>query len=526
MGEPKASSVPKPDLSQFPEIPEGCCLNYNNRFNLFQVYRPIKRFDPVTGVGKWSRETIGSIKNGKFEFSATYLLRAKNKELTEKLAAVPEASISDAAVPDKAAVSEEETAPPIREKQDAHEAVAQGTTARQVQEKITGVVRQSNIDRRDPSKVEVPMETIVLGSLMIALTGNTECNAISDAICHKLKPYFQAMLPEFAVDTISHDTVRKALMLVDTSAFEMFYAELISPLVKHTKGRIIAADGQALRATGKAVKDRDGLRGAYMLMNFYDATNGVCLYHRLIGQKKNEITVGPEALSKLDIDGAIVTADAMSCQVNFVNKVLGGGAHYCLSLKGNQDKSWSEVRSLFATTPEDRQRIFRTEASVDHGRIEEYTVAVLPGRMLSKVIKEKWQALGEGSIIRVLRNAIQKKTGKQTMEERFFITSLPLEEHTPEYMLEVTRAHWSVENNLHWMLDTRFSQDRIQANNPKYITNRAALNKLALAMLENYRCWLCLKGREKAELSISQIMKRCTDPETAMECLACGLGFI
>ena len=83
-----------------------------------------------------------------------------------------------------------------------------------------------------------------------------------------------------------------------------------------------------------------------------------------------------------------------------------------------------------------------------------------------------------------------------------------------------------IENQLHWCLDVRFNQDRMQANNPNYIANRSALNKLALAYLQNYRYWLWDHGKEKNLLSINILQKRCSEPKIAMECIACGLGVI
>ena len=75
----------KPDLSQYPEIPQGCLINENKTFGLFQIYRNISIKDPITGKVKHTRETIGSIKNGIFTFSKTYLLAEQNRELSSKI---------------------------------------------------------------------------------------------------------------------------------------------------------------------------------------------------------------------------------------------------------------------------------------------------------------------------------------------------------------------------------------------------------------------------------------------------------
>ena len=319
--------------------------------------------------------------------------------------------------------------------------------------------------------------------------------------------------------------MRKALLLLDADSLWSLYTELIASL-KQDGQRVIAADGQPIRATGKTTSDNENKHGAYMLMNFYDATNSICLYHKLIDKKENEISVGPDALQNLNLQDAVVTADAMSCQINFVETVIKKGAHYCISLKGNQEKSFDEVRCLFNSVGDAQIIKYEPSLEKDHGRLEEYKIYLLRGSLLSPIIKEKWLGLEGGSLAKVERKSIKVSTKKETWEERYYITSIPASKENAPRVAEVIRQHLSIENQLHWCLDVRFNQDRMQANNPNYIANRSALNKLALAYLQNYRYWLWDHGKEKNLLSINILQKRCSDPKIAMECIACGLGVI
>ena len=79
---------------------------------------------------------------------------------------------------------------------------------------------------------------------------------------------------------------------------------------------------------------------------------------------------------------------------------------------------------------------------------------------------------------------------------------------------------------MHLCHDMRYNQDRMQANNPNYIANRSAMNKLALAYLENYRYWLWNNKKEKEQLSFNILQKRCYDPDVAMKSIVCSLGFV
>ena len=499
----------RPDFDKYPEIPRDCLVNLKANGEADQVYRNIRVIDPKTGKSRPGRESVGSIRNGVFHFSSNYLLRQRNQELTDRLERADDV---------KGSVHTEK-----------------------VKQRLKDAIDASGLKRRNPDRIVIPLEVIVLGSLLSALTGRSDCHEISEAVNHRLSRFLAQSFPELSDIRVSHDTVRNTMMLVGTESLADFYAEIISPLLTVPGDRIIAADGQSVRATGHRDKDKnknkENLHGAYMLMNFHDVTNRVCLYHQLNGQKngqkneqkKNRISVGPGCLERLNLTGATVTADAMSCQVNFARAVLKRGAHYCLALRGNQDRSWDEVRYLFNSTDESRFFSCHEGPECAHGRIEEQTVQILKGSMLSAELLRKWDALKGGSVVRVERKVVEKATGKDSIEHiehKYYITSIPATAETVGRIAEVIRAHWGIENNLHWQLDVNFSQDRMQANNPHYITNRSALNKLALALLENYGYWLWDTKREKNVLPLKQLQSRCMDPLIAMECIACGFGFV
>ena len=492
------------NLDDFPEIPKGSLLNYNNHYDLYQVYKGTTRVDPKTGKTKRSRITIGSIKNGVFTFSKTYLLNQEKQALIEKLKAVEKGERQ------------------IKQKRTKEIK----TQVDQVNDKVNEALKASSFDTRNPLRIEIPMQTIAMGTLMSALTGATDCEEISDAIENSYNNFWNKYCPSLKVKQISHDTVRNTMMLVRNEAFDEFYMRLTTPLVRCLKDRIVSADGQACRATALTDKENEELHGTRMLMNIYDKTNRVVLSHKLIDKKTNEISVGPGMIKQLNLEGAVVTADAMSCQVTFIDSVMSSGAHYCLSLKGNQDKSLEEVRYLFNVTNKDQMLELEQKPILEHGRIEERKISVIRGKLLSRELKNKWSGLSGGSIVKIESKRTQKTTDKTSTEDRYYITSLEPKEENLERILEVIREHWGIENNLHWVLDMRFNQDRMQANNPLYIANRSALNKLALAMLENYRFWLWDHKRDSKPQSIKIMQQRCRVPEVAIECLACGLGLL
>jgi predicted transposase YbfD/YdcC len=481
----------KLDPAKYPGLPPGSQGNYNNRTRTYQVFLEGQFRSPWC---KTHRQSIGKIdREGKFSFSQNYLLQQK-LHLIETVAA------------ERDEVEEQ----PIKT----------------VVESFDHVIADSDLETRRAQYCSVPMTALMLGSLMQALTGDTDCVSIGDFITRN-KDFFNKYIPGCNFENVSHDTVRRALMVIEPARFENFYLSTINQIVTRSLCyRVVAADGQAVRASGRTSEGNPTMHEASMFMNFYDTSNRVCLAQRRIEKKTNEITVGPAMVECLDLRGCVVTADAMSCQVNFVTAVIKQG-DYCISLKGNLDACWKEVSHLFASAHEDQIQKWQTKWEADHGRIEQRTVSMLRGTLLSKVIRDKWPGLSGGSVVKVDKQSTKKTTNRTTNETRYYITSLPTKDpETAKNVGEIIRAHWGVENNLHWMLDNLFRQDRMQADNPNYLTNRCALNKLALALLENYRFFLWNKRGESPQLSIQLLQQRCRDPRVAIECIGYALGWL
>lgn len=484
----------KADYTKFPDLPLGCSLNYNEKTDSYQVYREQR----VNGV--IVRESVGSIKNNVFKKSKLFeasekihALRVENENLKAQLA------------------NQEATNQEIRE-----------NISRVIHEKVEAHA----LDSRQQTKIVYPLSPIMLGALACALSGQTDCVFIANFINNHLASFAKTD-PGMELRAVTHDVVYRALMKIDPEHFQAFYQSVLAPMLIRTDGlRILAGDGQAVRATGLTSEDKPELHGARMTMNFYDVQSRACVAYALINEKTNEITAGPELLEKMDLRESVVTADAMSCQMGFVDLVMRKGGDYCLSLKGNQDKSFEEVKFLFHSKSTSEPIVWRSDVELEHGRIETRTVRILPGAGLSLPILAKWKGLANGSIVQVIRESMKKSTRKNSTDESFYITSLPPEPTGAADIARIIRSHWAVENNLHWMLDVHFLRDRTQAKSPYYIANRVALNKMALAMIENYRYWLWDKGRTREVLSINATMHRCQSLEHAFECISCSQGLL
>ena len=204
------------------------------------------------------------------------------------------------------------------------------------------------------------------------------------------------------------------------------------------------------------------------------------------GQQGNEITAIPELLQLLDLNGAIITIDAMGCQEEIAEKIVAGGGDYVLALKGNHEKLHAAViehfDALHESDFEDADCRRRRTVEKGRGRKEQryYYQAPLPEEL--KPLAKGWRGLTTvGQVI-----AITERDGKETSEVRYYLSSLPL---GVTRFAEAVRGHWPTlrgrgENSLHWVLDVTFREDDSRIRKDHGPENFALLRRFAVTLIK------------------------------------------
>jgi predicted transposase YbfD/YdcC len=179
----------------------------------------------------------------------------------------------------------------------------------------------------------------------------------------------------------------------------------------------------------------------------------------------------PELLDMIDIEGDLVSADAMGCQKDIAEKIIKKGADYVLALKGNQTSLHEDVTFYFEQEKLSCDICVREK---DHGRIErrEYFLETNIGWLKQRHDWKGLQAIG------AVRSRVEEK-GSVRDETRYFITSLT----DPKAFADAVRGHWSIENQLHWMLDVVFREDASRARKDNSPLNLNVLRKVSLSVL-------------------------------------------
>jgi predicted transposase YbfD/YdcC len=286
----------------------------------------------------------------------------------------------------------------------------------------------------------------------------------------------------------SHDTFLAVFCALDPEDFPDAFLLWVGGVRERTGEGVVALDGKACRGTKGAPGEMLTMVGAFA------SAQGISLGQLQVEGKSNEITAVPRLLDTLDIAGCTVTADAMGCQKEIVAKCIEKGAGYVIALKGNQGRLHSYVSTYLdglidggfepGHTSEDRRR----------GRVERRSCWAF-GDDLADWLEGHAQWEGLRSVVAVELEREEK--GTTTVERRYFITSLAPD---AQKLAGAVRAHWSIENSLHWVLDVVFGEDASRARTGNAAANLSTTRRLAQNLLKitdpgKYKKWTIKKRK-------------------------------
>jgi predicted transposase YbfD/YdcC len=256
--------------------------------------------------------------------------------------------------------------------------------------------------------------------------------------------------------------------LLDPDAFEASFGRFVAAFAAPSS-EVVAVDGKTARRSF----DRQGGRRPLHMVSAWGVEQRLVLGQRRVDGASNEIEALPELLALLALDGRIVTADAMHCQKATAQTILDRGGDYVLALKGNQPALLGDVRLWLddpATTPDDACQT----VDGDHGRIEIRRATVAH----DVAWLEHHRFPGLAAVAKV--TAVRELDGKTTTASRYYLLSKPL---PAARLAQVVRAHWQIENRLHWVLDVVMDEDHSRARKDHAPDNLARLRRFALNLL-------------------------------------------
>lgn len=270
----------------------------------------------------------------------------------------------------------------------------------------------------------------------------------------------------------SSATFYRLFRSLDPKQFEAFFRRWVSQIVPAAAAPgQIAVDGKTIRGSA------DGARRPAHIVSAFSTDLGIAFGQERVEQKSNEITAIPELLEALYINGCLISIDAMGCQKEIARQIVAKGGDYLLMVKGNQPGLLANVSAAF--TEEGRTGLPRFEhLDASHGRVVTQITWTAPASATA-VNTEDWPNCKTVAMVASLRRVGDKTSD---LERRYYIASRDM---TPEALATAVRAHWAVENKLHWMLDVNFGEDACMVkkdNAPQILSliRRVVINMLSL----------------------------------------------
>ncbi len=282
----------------------------------------------------------------------------------------------------------------------------------------------------------------------------------------------------------SHDTFGDVFAKLQPEAFERCFMEWMKKMVQLSGGQLVAIDGKSLRRSFERGWDKSGM--AHMVSAFIAANQMVFAQVKTEG-KGQELSAIEKLLELLELDGAVVTIDALGCQKEIAQQILDAHGHYLLQVKDNQPALRQKLQAIFTEAKLEHfagwEHDYFTETDGGHDRLETRRLWVcwdvsLLGELASPG-PDQWP--GVKSLILVERT--RESNGQTSVELSYYVSSLDRRTRAKR-LAQYVRGHWRVENNLHWQLDVSFREDERRIRKGHGAENFSRLCRIALNLLK------------------------------------------
>jgi len=354
-------------------------------------------------------------------------------------------------------------------------------------------------DERDESYVWHKLEDVILMTLFAVMANCDEWYQIP-MFAEAHREWFKTFL-SLPNGIPTENTIEIIISKIDSNKL---YGLILSFLINRIENRIqdagliegddiaeekeiISLDGKASRSSKRKTTDQREGHAALNTLNAYSSDYGMPVAQEFIPNKKSEIEYAPKLLKSIDIQGAVVTADALNTQVKTVEAIIDGGADYVLPVKGNHPTLHGDLQVIFdekclddIRNNENNDETYTNTEEREHGEIVKREYFLLP-KVEGLYKQEMWEGLESIGLVHKTITKIDQKTKSPVTvyEDRYYLSSL---KSITDFSRAV-REHWAVEG-LHWNLDYTFHDDQNKTITGKGAEGLQIFKKLALNILK------------------------------------------
>jgi predicted transposase YbfD/YdcC len=328
-------------------------------------------------------------------------------------------------------------------------------------------------DYRAVNQIEHKLIDMIIITICATICGADDWKAIAEY--GKTKHDWLKTFLELPNGIPSDDTFNRLFSRLKPEELQKCFMGWMQAVHQVTDGELLNIDGKNLRGA----KEPGNSRSFIHMVSVWSASHHLVLGQKKVSEKSNEITAIPPLLEMLAIKGCLVSIDAMGCQREIAHTIIEQGGDYVLALKGNQGNLHEDVVQLFtAARNQDFRNIehqFHSTVSQGHGRSEARSYWVM-GDTEYLIGAEQWVGLKSIGMVESARTV----NGKTSIEQRYYLLSINSD---VQRFAQAVRSHWSIENQLHWVLDVSFSEDKVQNYQGYSAENLAVIRHLGINLL-------------------------------------------
>jgi predicted transposase YbfD/YdcC len=334
---------------------------------------------------------------------------------------------------------------------------------------------QSLKDPRKPKGTEHSFLSIVLIAILATIGGATGWEDIE--LYAESHQTWLATFLDLKHGVPHADTYRRVFANIPPEALQECFLGWVKQVVEATGAQVIPIDGKTLKGS----YDRGIRQSALHMVSAWASENRLMLGQVKVESKTNEIKAIPALLKLLDITGCIITIDAMGTQTENAKQIIEKGADYVLCLKANHPTLWNQVKTWFEQAQQNGfdaiEHSYDGRVEAGHHRRETRKVWAVPLSAMGDLYQiSRWAGLK--TIVMVSR--VRRLWNKTTREVMFYLSSLPCDAGV---IGRAIRAHWGIENRLHWVLDVTFKEDASRIRKGYGAENFSLLRRMAVSFL-------------------------------------------
>jgi len=342
-------------------------------------------------------------------------------------------------------------------------------------------------DTRQAWKVAYPLREVLFLVVCGTIASGDDYEDIVD--WGKAHLSFLRGFAEFHFGIPCADWLRTVMNRIDPDLFRDCFTSWVAECWPD-KLDLVAIDGKTSR---RSHNSKTGHKALHLVSAF--ATNSrLVLGQEAVFEKSNEITAIPALVERLDLEGALVSIDAMGCNPAIAQSILDAGADYLLAVKDNQPTLHADIESYFATAPPEEVERVETVGK-DHGRFEvrNHTVSAMVDWYAAERSYPGAPRFPQLTTIAMVESRIERGDKIET-ERRSYISSRAL---SAAAFADAARGHWAIENKLHWILDVTFNEDRSRLRTGHGAKNMAVVRHFALNLVRQVDDKRSIKRRRK-----------------------------